>query len=954
MKKFITILWGLLIITVITPIAQLCTISVTNHDLETSSVSGWAYGGLFVMVMIALVWRTLTRKKSVTRQQLVILFTMFALAVPVMNLGLARHLYTNLLSIPQHYIGYGVDGYSRAYEVQEPGWFPVVPVERDLAWLKAAKIFEFLRDDADLQEQRKRQNDLWLELQGASRRLAKAQEIAPEDVDGFRQQIQHLAVQSAERIAGWVQRDAQLKSWMEAQGLQAVLDTQIQSGLAASAAARKLIERDLAGLDEPVFYLLPRVQAEKLDRSALQRVEIWQSRLSDDARQSFQAEAAALQGERYAALQVLAGTLHTMDLQGLTETRRDLYLSDWKNLSLEAMAAKRTAFIYRLGKQERKALMTREGSNLAGLVDGVFLENRDQALLTSQGVVANTLETMRRIPWAIWRGPLLHWGAFFITCAGMMLYLAFLLRKRWVERENLAFPLVEIADNLIRHDFLMESADDVCAPLPRGRAFAPVFWVGFAVGLLMILTDAVSYLSAGEGAPFASDLSKTLFTSGAFDSLNKVIFVLSPIMLGIFFLLNLEMSFSVWACYFIFRIVFWSIGQGTAIKDSNYVGFSAQGFPFSLEQLLGAGLCFAMILLVKSGIDSVKQHRIAKAHPNLQAEGWRRPLLETAGLLVFLGVLYGLCFNLGLRSPLLFVLFIGISVLLAIAVARMRAETGFPLYQSSYDFTRMPIVLGLTPQVDLRSMLSYFSLSFLPFTMLFRLLPQQIENFELGRRHQLSTRVLVLSGFLAVVTAIGVGLISLLVMSYWLGDVALGQGAVSTEPNSFALANYSSWVSHFRGEKGLESFTVLHRTRLLFVGLGAAVFATLMICRQRFLKFPLHPMGYLLLLFSMYYSFISPYSKGGAGIGFSDASWLWGSAFAAWMLKKLIIKYGGIQSYRKAKPAAIGLIIGAAATLLVLNLVDLGFSYGGGQDDQNPSTRGSWFKDKPSYSPGVY
>jgi len=535
-----------------------------------------------------------------------------------------------------------------------------------------------------------------------------------------------------------------------------------------------------------------------------------------------------------------------------------------------------------------------------------------------------------------------------------MLYMAWLLRKRWVERENLAFPLVEIADHLIRHDYLMESADDVCAPVVRGKRFSPVFWMGFVMGLLMIFVDAASYYSSGDGVSLANNISQTLFTSGALSSLVRVIFVFSPILLGIFFLLNLEMSFSVWAGYFLFRIVFWSIGQGNSIRDANYVGFSAQSYPFWMEQLLGAGLCFALVLLGKSALDMIKQWRQVKKSGEASASFLRETGLHAAGLVGFLFLIYGLCANLGLRSPLLFILFMGVSLLLAIATARMRAETGMPLYQSSYDFTRLPMVLGLSRHVDLRSMLSYFSLAFIPFTLLFRLLPQQVENFELGRRHQLSPRLLAFSGFLAVTTAIGAGLVSLLVMSYWLGDVALGQGAKTSFPGSFSVANYSSWVSHFKGENGLESFTVLHQTRLFFVGVGAFVFAALMISRQRFLKFPLHPMGYLLMLFSIYFPFISPFGKGGSAVGLSDVSWLWGSALTAWLLKTLIIKYGGIQAYRKSKPAAIGLIFGAVVTMLVINLVDLSQSYGDGDAGSQISGQDSLFKDKPAYSPEVY
>ena len=61
--------------------------------------------------------------------------------------------------------------------------------------------------------------------------------------------------------------------------------------------------------------------------------------------------------------------------------------------------------------------------------------------------------------------------------------------------------------------------------------------------------------------------------------------------------------------------------------------------------------------------------------------------------------------------------------------------------------------------------------------------------------------------------------------------------------------------------------------------------------RQIFLWWPLHPIGYTML-----------------------SSWashkLWLSIFLGWMIKHLLVRYGGLNTYRRARPILLGLVLG--------------------------------------------
>jgi len=73
--------------------------------------------------------------------------------------------------------------------------------------------------------------------------------------------------------------------------------------------------------------------------------------------------------------------------------------------------------------------------------------------------------------------------------------------------------------------------------------------------------------------------------------------------------------------------------------------------------------------------------------------------------------------------------------------------------------------------------------------------------------------------------------------------------------------------------------------------LGAAVMTGLMIARYRVLWWPFHPLGYAI-----------------GCVWIMDQIWL--SIFIAWLLKALILKYGGPKLFQKLRPFFLGLILG--------------------------------------------
>jgi hypothetical protein len=265
---------------------------------------------------------------------------------------------------------------------------------------------------------------------------------------------------------------------------------------------------------------------------------------------------------------------------------------------------------------------------------------------------------------------------------------------------------------------------------------------------------------------------------------------------------------------------------------------------------------------------------------------------------------------------------------ITLSVARVRAETGLPGQHAVYEFTKLPIILGLTGITGAKVFTVFMSVVFLPTTLLFRTLPQQLENMELARRHRIPFRSVAVAGLSAVLLALAVGTLSFLLYSYFLGGTFHAAQALPPQNSpapATSIATYPLWVGHFLGEPGLDRFTDLNFYRITAIAVGFGVLGLLLLLRQKFLSFPLHPIGYMVLLLSIHYSWADPYVRNGDH-DLLQGSVIWGSALVAWTIKRLVVKYGGMNVYKQAKPFFIWMVIGSVSAVFLWNMADLAFS----------------------------
>jgi hypothetical protein len=87
--------------------------------------------------------------------------------------------------------------------------------------------------------------------------------------------------------------------------------------------------------------------------------------------------------------------------------------------------------------------------------------------------------------------------------------------------------------------------------------------------------------------------------------------------------------------------------------------------------------------------------------------------------------------------------------------------------------------------------------------------------------------------------------------------------------------------------------TGVYRPGMLFMGIGALVMGLFIWLRGHFLWWPVHPIGFVV-----------------GGNSMMDIVWF--NVFLAWLVKMVILKYGGARLYRRSQAFFFGLIAGQA------------------------------------------
>jgi hypothetical protein len=469
-----------------------------------------------------------------------------------------------------------------------------------------------------------------------------------------------------------------------------------------------------------------------------------------------------------------------------------------------------------------------------------------------------------------WIVPVLWWTGFTVVLVFVLMCLAVVLRPLWADRERLTFPIIQLPLELTNPD----------TPLLRNR----LMWIGFGVAGGVDLLNGLSYLfPAIPSVPVYIDL-RTHINTMPWSGVGWMPVTFQPAVIGLSFLMPTDLLFS---CTFFF--LWWKalfvLAAATGITPGYVGGISESVFPYANEQMFGGfiAITFGSLLIGRRYFRHVLRRLVGQRSEVDDAQEGMRFRTAAVGAVVGVGLLVAFSVHAGMSLSLA-VAFFAIYYLLAVAVARVRAEFGSPVHD--FHFTGPDYVLSyVSGTMNLRQQDLGMFTQYWWFNRAYRGHPiaGSLEGMQMSARARSSSRAVVVAVLLATAaTAIAM---------FW-GWTHFAYKLGATGGWRYG-AQWFGQEGYGRLQGWTENPEPTNFIAPIAMAVGFAISLMLTAARTAFVGWPLHPVAYAL-----------------------SASWsihlVWTPMLIAWLLKTGALRYGGLAFYRRVLPFFFGLILGGS------------------------------------------
>jgi len=466
-----------------------------------------------------------------------------------------------------------------------------------------------------------------------------------------------------------------------------------------------------------------------------------------------------------------------------------------------------------------------------------------------------------------WIAPIFFWTAIVCLIFAILMFLNVVLRRRWIEQEKLPYPIVQLPM-------------DMTAPglkLFKNRAM----WIGFAVAGTIEIINGLNFLyPIIPRIPIRErnyDLALVL-TEKPWDTLGATYIHFRLFLIGLCFLLPLDLSFSTWFFYLV-RKAQYVIGQALG-------WYSIPGYPFQPYQAIGGVLAiFVMAIVTGRHYFVVLLRKIFGRQTSLddsdEPVSYRNAV---AGIIICVILLLFICREAGM-SLWVFALFFALYIIFAISVTRIRAQLGPPVHDIGGVNPHTALITTMSTRAFSRSNLIVFSLfAWFNGTNRCHPMPHQLEGYKIADRMGISNKKLL--WIMMAVFPIGV-LSAMWIYPYTLykygATVAVDAPGQVLASGDVAYYSLASWLLY---PKPVDSYA----SGSIVGGFLFSIFLFLM--RLRFIWWPLHPVGYVM------------------GINGASVDHYWVALILASTVKFIAFRHGGARAYRRILPFFLGLVLG--------------------------------------------
>ena len=483
------------------------------------------------------------------------------------------------------------------------------------------------------------------------------------------------------------------------------------------------------------------------------------------------------------------------------------------------------------------------------------------------------------IPWEAWAGPLFYWTVFGLAMFFVMICISVILRKQWVERERLVYPMVQVPLAMIEE----EGTNSLIKPLFRN---VPM-WIGFFLPALLNTVNAFHYYY-----PYIPGIS--LSTSiPLFRRTTAISISVHPALLGFSYFISREIAFGLGFFYIlntvqqgIFNVI------GLTGREEGMGVFSQYTGPIIIHQAMGG-----MIVLVLVGLWVARGHlkdvfrKAFTGDPSVDDSGEMMSYRAAVfGCILGFGVLAVWLWRSGIPFWIVPLVLFGAFVLF-LTETRVMAEGGVAMIfppMNGLDFVVSGVgtsALGPTGLVGL-------SFAYIWGTDVLILLMAAVTNGlklvdGIVKRKRFLFWVVIGAILITFAGSIGMDLH----LAYKYGGINL---------DWFYFGHACKYPFQFMQGRMLNP-SVANVKGWIYTGIGAVVMLGLMFARYRFLWWPFHPLGF-------------PISCVFGG--------MWFSVFLAWMVKSVVLKYGGPRLYHSTRPFFVGLILGHFVSAGIWIIID--------------------------------
>jgi hypothetical protein len=492
-------------------------------------------------------------------------------------------------------------------------------------------------------------------------------------------------------------------------------------------------------------------------------------------------------------------------------------------------------------------------------------------------------------PWLL---PMALWTLFFVVLWFTLLCICTVLRRHWVDDERLAFPLVTVP--------LYVTSLTPERIRPRKTIWhEPLMWVGFTLTTLHFVS--IMMHAANPSIPTMGpryDFGQ-FFTEKPWDGLRPYFFFIhNPALMGLAYFAPQDLCFSMFFFFFMIKgvMLFYRVA-----------GFqNPSGFPFFWEQAAGAFVGIAIYYLWAGREYFVKIWRSVWGGWNALGAAPPDPEAPFSYRFAALGALAGFIFLCAWYIAAgmtwwVVIVFFALIVLFATVFTRGRAESGVastassPFWQASRQIKSFLGTRMLSPNNDYTNVTMLGSLIFLHFSSYPQTMTYQIEGLKLSSDAKMNNRHMANLMLLAVIVGIVVTMWAMIGAHYQWGGITLGtargvSGGYHVSITLRELREVSSIIdgNHLDKDWNRNGYTI-----------GALLLTLVLVAiRVRFLRFPLHPLGYVMT---------TPY-------GYA----YWGPFFASWAMKWVILRLGGMRLYNALVPLFIGLVLGQIFSISIV------------------------------------